>query len=86
MKKAEIKMLRSNKWQIEKELVLKEGKVYILKDKELRKEIIQLHHDILEVEHRGRQNMMELATRNYWWLRVQRKQRDIWIVVIYARE
>ena len=54
MKKAEIKMLRGDKWQTEKKLVLKEGKVYILKNKELRKEIIQLHHNILEVEHRGR--------------------------------
>ena len=33
-------MLRGEKWQIEKKLVLKE--------------IIQLHHDILGVEHRER--------------------------------
>ena len=30
MKKVEVKLLRNNKWQIEDELVLKEGKVYIL--------------------------------------------------------
>ena len=40
MKKANIKVLRRDEWQIEGELVLKEGKVYILKDKELRIEII----------------------------------------------
>jgi len=54
MKKAEVKVLRGDKWQIEGELVLKERKVYILKNKELRMEIIQLYHDILEAEHRGR--------------------------------
>ena len=40
MKKAEVKVLRNNEWQIENELVLKEEKIYILKDKRLRLEII----------------------------------------------
>jgi len=40
IKKAGIKVLRNNEWQIEDELVLKEEKVYILKDKSLRLEII----------------------------------------------
>jgi len=33
-------MLRENEWQVEEDLVLKEGKMYILKDKELIVEII----------------------------------------------
>ena len=40
MKKARVKELQEEEWQIEEELVLKEEKVYILKDKELRVEII----------------------------------------------
>jgi len=40
MKKAGVKMLRNKEWQIEKDLVLKEGKVYVLRDKKLRLEII----------------------------------------------
>jgi len=43
--------LQGDKWQIEKDLVLKKGKIYMLKDKELRVEIIQLHHDILVAGH-----------------------------------
>ena len=39
---------------MEEDLVLKEENVYILKDKELRIEIIQLHHDTLAVGHGGR--------------------------------
>jgi len=35
-------------------LVLKEEKVYILKYKELRVKLIQLHHDILVAGHRKR--------------------------------
>jgi len=40
IKKAKVKELRGNEWKIERELVLKEGKVYVLKDKELRVEVI----------------------------------------------
>jgi len=40
MKKAGIKLLRGDEWQIEKDLVLKEEKVYVLKNEELRAEII----------------------------------------------
>ena len=46
MKKAGVKMLRNEEWKIEEGLVLKEGRVYILKDKKLRMEIIWLHHDM----------------------------------------
>jgi len=38
-------------------------------------EIIQLHHNILATEHRGRWKMIELVTRNYWWPRVTRDVR-----------
>ena len=53
MKKAGVKILRDKEWQIEEELVLKEGRVYILKNEKLRVEIIQLHHDMLIAEHGG---------------------------------
>ena len=47
IKKAGVKILRNDEWQIENELVLKEGKVYVLKNKKLRLEIIQLHYNML---------------------------------------
>ena len=46
-------MLRNKEWQIEEGLVLKEGRVYVPKDKKLRVEIIWLHHDTLIVGHGG---------------------------------
>ena len=65
MKKAGVKELRGNEWQIEGDLVLKERKVYMLKDEELRAEVIQLHHDVPAVGHGGRWKTVELVTRNY---------------------
>ena len=47
-------MLREDKWQIERDLVLKEGKVYVLKDEKLRMEIIWLHYDVPVAEHKER--------------------------------
>ena len=54
IKKAGVKMLQGEKWQIEEELVLKEGKVYVLKDEELRAKVIQLYYDALVAGHRGK--------------------------------
>ena len=40
MKKAGVRELWGNKWKIEGDLVLKEGKIYVPKDEELRVEVI----------------------------------------------
>jgi len=52
MKKVRVKELRGEKWKIEGDLVLKEEKIYVPKDMELRAEIIWLHHDVLVAEYR----------------------------------
>ena len=72
MKKAGVRELRGNEWKIEEDLVLKEGKVYVLKDEELRTEVIRLHHDVPAAGHGGRWETVELVTRNYWWPGVMR--------------
>jgi len=54
---------------------LKEGKVYVLKNKELRIEIIQLHHNTPVIGHGEKWKTIELVMRNYWWLGVIRNVR-----------
>jgi len=51
MKKAGVKVLRNEEWQIEDDLVLKEVKVYVPRDEKLRLEIIWLHHNTLIAEY-----------------------------------
>ena len=70
MKKARVRMLRGDEQEIKEELILKEEKIYILKDKKLRLEVIQLHHDVLVVRYRGKWKIMKLVIRNYWQLEV----------------
>ena len=72
MKKVGVKELRGNEWKIEGDLVLKERKVYVPKNEELKAEVIRLHHDILVAGNEGRWKTVELVTRNYWWPGVTR--------------
>ena len=67
MKKAGVKTLREEEWQIEEELVLKEGRVYVPKDEKLRVEIIRLYHDTPIAGHGRQWKTVELVIRNYWW-------------------
>ena len=45
MKKTGVKTLRGNEWQVKRKLVLKKGKIYVLKNE-------KLHNDILAVGYR----------------------------------
>jgi len=66
MKKAGVKVLRNEEWQIENELVLKERKIYVLRNEKLRVEIIWLHHNTPITGHREQWKTVKLVTRNYW--------------------
>ena len=55
--------------------MLKEEKVYVSRDKELRVEIIQSHYDMLVAGHGGKWKMTELVIWNYWWPEVIRDVR-----------
>ena len=66
LKKIGIKTLKGKEWKIEDRVVMKKGRVYV-PEGELRRELIQLHHNTPVGEHEERQNTTELVTRNYWW-------------------
>jgi len=53
--------------------MLKEGKVYVPKDKKLRAEVIRLHHNIPVGGHGGQWKTIELVMRNFWWPGVSKK-------------
>jgi len=53
LKKIRVKMLKNEEWKIEDRIVIKEGRIYV-PEEDLRREIIQLHHNTPVGEHRGR--------------------------------
>ena len=52
--------------------MLKEGKVYVPKNRELRVKTIWLYHNVPAAGYGGRWKITELVTRNYWWPEVTR--------------
>ena len=70
IKKTNVKVLRNEEWREKDGLMLKDGKVYVPKDEELRVEVIRSHHDTLVGGHGGQWKTVELVTRNFWWSRV----------------
>ena len=66
LKGAGIKALKDEEWRVEDGIVLKEGRIYV-PEGDLRREIIQLHHDTPLGGHGGRWKTTELISRNYWW-------------------
>ena len=72
IKRTGVKELRGNEWKIEGDILLKEGRVYVPKDEELKAEMIWLHHDGPAVGHGERWKTVELVMRNYWWPGVTR--------------
>jgi len=64
LKKAGIKTLRDEEWEIEDGIIMKEGRIYV-PEGELKSEVIRLHYDTPVGEHGGRWKTTELVTRNY---------------------
>ena len=54
-------------WNYEEGLILFRGKVYVPKNIELRRKVVQSCHDPLVWGHPGRTATMEIVSRNYWW-------------------
>ena len=67
IKQAGIKMLRDEEQREVDGIMYKERKVYVLKHKKLRVEIIWLYYDIPVEGYGGQRKMIELVTRNFWW-------------------
>jgi len=65
LKKAGVKTLKDEEWEIEDGIVMKEERIYVLEG-DLRREIIQLHHDTPVGGHGERWKTAELIARNYW--------------------
>ena len=57
-------------WEEEDGIITWEGWIYVPKDKDLRDEVIHLHHDTYAAGHPGRFKTAELVLRNYWWPRI----------------
>jgi hypothetical protein len=66
-RKGQSKSVRSDEWVEEDGLLYYRGKIYVPKDLELRRRIVEQHHDTPVAGHPGRFKTLELVSRNFWW-------------------
>jgi hypothetical protein len=59
--------IKSAEWSESDGLLMFRGKIYVPKDRDLRRRIVEQHHDTRIAGHAGRFKTLELVARNYWW-------------------
>jgi hypothetical protein len=64
--------VKSTEWSESDGLLMFHGKIYVPKDKDLRRCIIEQHHDTHIARHAGRFKTLELVSCNYWWPQMSR--------------
>ena len=72
------KVLRNEEkeWEREEGMITWKNQIYVPKDRALRGDIIQAHHDEKVTGHPGHYKTQELITRNYWWPYIQSNVRQ----------
>jgi hypothetical protein len=67
LQKTNTRRIDGAEWAEEQGLILFRGKVYVPKNMELRRKLVEIHHDKQIAGHPGRWKTVELLSRNYWW-------------------
>ena len=64
--------LRTSEWGEQDGLLTYLGKIYVPPTHDLRRRILEQHHDSRVAGHPGRYKTLELVARNYWWPQMSR--------------
>ena len=72
LKLRNVRSNRSKEWHSEAGLLYFRGKIVVPRDKDLRRRILEQHHDTRIAGHAGRFKTLELVSRNYWWPQMSR--------------
>jgi hypothetical protein len=71
--------VKSAEWSESDGLLMFRSKIYVPNDRDLRRRIIEQHHDTRIAGHAGRFKTLELVTHNYWWPQMS------WYIGIYIK-
>jgi hypothetical protein len=62
--------IKSAEWSESDGLLMFCGKIYIPNDRDLRRRIVEQHHNMHIARHAGHFKTLEFVSRNYWWLQM----------------
>jgi hypothetical protein len=63
---------QSAEWSESEGLLMFRGKIYVLKDRELRRRIVEQHHNTRVAGHAGCFKTLKIISQNYWWPQMPR--------------
>jgi hypothetical protein len=64
--------IKSAEWSESDGLLIFRSKIYVPTDRDLRRCIVEQHHDTHIAGHAGRFKTLELVSQNYWWPQMSR--------------
>jgi hypothetical protein len=64
--------IKSTEWSESDGLLMFRGHIYVPKDRDLRRCIVEQHHDTRIAGHAGHFETLKLVSRNYWWPQMSR--------------
>jgi len=67
LQQAASKTVRSAEWSEEEGLLWFRGKIYVLQNADLRRQVVSLCHDTKVAGHPRHWKTLELVSRDYWW-------------------
>jgi len=72
LQQASSKTVCSTEWSEEDGVLWFRGKIYVLWNLDLQRQVVSLCHDTKVAGHPGRWKTLELVSRNYWWPQMSR--------------
>ncbi|GLB35706.1 putative retrotransposable element tf2 155 kda protein type 1-like [Lyophyllum shimeji] len=67
-----VRSVRSAEWSEDQGVLMFRGRIYVPNIPELRRRIVEQHHDSRVAGHPGRWKTLELVSRSYWWPQMSR--------------
>ncbi|GLB43833.1 putative retrotransposable element tf2 155 kda protein type 1-like [Lyophyllum shimeji] len=67
-----VRSVRSAEWSEDQGILTFRGRIYVPNIPELRRRIVEQHHDSRVAGHPGRWKTLELVSRSYWWPQMSR--------------
>jgi hypothetical protein len=64
--------VKSAEWSESEGLLMFHSKIYVPNDRDLRRRIVEQHHNTRITGHAGHFKTLELVSRNYWWPQTSR--------------
>jgi len=61
------KTVHSSEWSEDNGVLWFRGKIYVLRNVDLQRQVVSLCHDTKVAGHPGRWKTLELVSRDYWW-------------------